>query len=124
MKSTKDGLESSITQLSDSIELKVGKGEIASVINMTDQGVKISASKINLSGYVTAEDLSATNATISNLTNGRTTAYQINCTTFSAGTATINNVRVTGTLVVGGRSATWALVRTADGGTRYALCSS
>lgn len=123
VKDTKSGLESSITQLSDSLELKVGKGEIASSINVTDQSVQISASKIDLGGYVTAYELSTTKATINNLTNGVTTASQIKCTSFSAGTATINTVRVSGTLVVGGRNATWARVQTADGGTRYALCS-
>lgn len=57
-----------------SIESKVSAGDIASTINQTAQSVTINASKIDLSGYVTASELEATNATITNLTSGTTTA--------------------------------------------------
>lgn len=57
-----------------SIESKVSAGNIASTINQTAQSVTIKASKIDLSGYVTASELEATNATITNLTSGTTAA--------------------------------------------------
>lgn len=41
----------------DGISTKVSKGEIASTINQTAQSVKISASKIDLNGYVTINSL-------------------------------------------------------------------
>ena len=42
--------------------------------------VEISADKVNLSGYVTASDLAATNAQITNLTSGVTTASHLDAT--------------------------------------------
>lgn len=56
------------------LSLKVSADGVASAINMTPQEVLIQASKINLSGYVTVDSLSATNARITNLTSGVTTA--------------------------------------------------
>ncbi len=70
-------LYSKINQNAESITTKVGKGEISSTINQTAQGVLIQAEKINLSGYVTVDDLEATNASISNLTSGKTSATLI-----------------------------------------------
>ena len=57
-----------------SIESKVSAGNISSTINQTAQSVTIKASKMDLSGYVTASELEATNATITNLTSGTTAA--------------------------------------------------
>ena len=54
-----DSAEASIKVNSDSIELKVSKNGVISAINQTAESVKISASKINLEGYVTASKLSA-----------------------------------------------------------------
>ena len=51
--------EASITVNKDNIELKVSKNGVISAINQTAESVKISASKINLEGYVTASKLSA-----------------------------------------------------------------
>ena len=54
-----DSAEASIKVNSDNIELKVSKNGVISSINQTAESVKISASKINLEGYVTASKLSA-----------------------------------------------------------------
>ena len=54
-----DSAEASIKVNSDSIELKVSKNGVISAINQTAESIKISASKINLEGYVTASKLSA-----------------------------------------------------------------
>lgn len=51
--------EASIEVNADSIELKVSKNGVISAINQTAESVVISASKIDLSGYVTASKLSA-----------------------------------------------------------------
>lgn len=51
--------ESSIKVNADSIETKVSKNGVISSINQTAESVKIQASKIELSGYVTASQLSA-----------------------------------------------------------------
>ena len=73
--------ESKISQTASSINTevskKVGKTEIVSSINQTAETIKISASRIDLSGYVTATQLSTTNASITNLMNGSTTASYI-----------------------------------------------
>lgn len=67
-------LSSRITQNATAITTKVSAGDIASTINQTAQSVLIQADKIDLQGYVTASELSATNANISNLTSGNTRA--------------------------------------------------
>ena len=48
-----------IQQLDDSIDLKVDKNGVISAINMTSESITISASKINLEGYVTTGMLAA-----------------------------------------------------------------
>lgn len=57
---------------------------VAGINDQTGSYVKIKADTINLSGYVTASQLSATNATITNLTNGTTTAASIKTNALSA----------------------------------------
>ena len=79
LKQTKDGLDS-----------RVVKGEIASTINQTAQSVLIQAEKINLSGYVTVSQLSATNANITNLMNGTTVATKIYATELKATTGRLD----------------------------------
>jgi len=74
--------EAKIEVNANAITQKVSKGDISSTINQTAQGVLIQASKINLSGYVTASDLAATNATISNLMSGDSTATKLVCGSF------------------------------------------
>jgi phage minor structural protein len=53
----KSSLWSSIVQTSTQISLKVGKGEVISSINQSAEAITISASKINLEGYVTTSML-------------------------------------------------------------------
>ena len=60
--------ESGIEVNAEAITTKVSKGAIASTINQTAQSVLISASKINLDGYVTASALSSTIANMASLT--------------------------------------------------------
>ena len=74
-------LYSEIVQNAEAITTKVGKGEISSTINQTAQSVLIQASKINLSGYVTASQLSAVEADITNLTTGQAKANKLYATT-------------------------------------------
>lgn len=57
--SSKSSLWSSITQTSTQISLKVGKGEVISCINQTPESITIQARRVNLQGYVTADDLTA-----------------------------------------------------------------
>ena len=84
------GLSGRITINSNKVSLVVTEKEGQNVVNaasivagINDQDktsssyVDISADYINLSGYVTASQLNATNATITNLTNGTTTAASI-----------------------------------------------
>ena len=75
----------SINQLSESIELKVDKGGVISAINMSPESIDISASRINLTGYVTVTDLNAVDAKIDNLTSGTTRATYIKTTQFLIG---------------------------------------
>lgn len=82
--STSSSLRSLIKQNADSIELKVSKGDVASTINQTAQSVLISASKINLEGYVTATELDAEKARFDNLTAGRTKVSALKATTIEA----------------------------------------
>lgn len=58
------GLQSQITQTAEQIELKVSAGEIISAINQSAETISIDASKINLTGYITATDLSAEGETV------------------------------------------------------------
>ena len=57
--SSKSSLWSSIMQTSTAITQKVGKGEVISCINQTAEQITIQASKINLTGYVKATDITA-----------------------------------------------------------------
>ena len=99
---TNNNLYSQISQNAGNISLVVSNGSIngdalKAAINLTDTAILIQASKINLSGYVTASDLSATNASITNLTSGITTASHLKATTVTAKTA----------LWVGSYAASW-----------------
>src|SRR5690606_18969683 len=53
--------ESSITLLSDKIQLKVDKNGVISAINLSPETVKLQASKINLDGYVEAKHIKSLN---------------------------------------------------------------
>ena len=75
------GAESSIKVNADNIELKVDKNGVISTINQSAESVKIKASKVVLSGYVTASEF---NATIASLWDAEIT--YIDAATVDAGT--------------------------------------
>lgn len=83
-KKNADDLAAYIKVAADQIESKVSAGDVASVINQTPQSVRISASKINLDGYVTATELDAVRANIVNLTTGVTKATSLSATMLNA----------------------------------------
>ena len=82
---------SSISQTSTQIELKVGKGEVISSINQTAEEITISASKINLSGYVKTSQLNSVDAKIDNLMAGNTTATWIKANQGNIPSLTVGN---------------------------------
>lgn len=69
----------------EKIETKVSKGDIASTINQTAQSVQIEASKINLKGAVTTEDISADGLNAKVIQAGTITAAEIKADTITAG---------------------------------------
>lgn len=80
---TKKGLQSSITQNANRISIVVDDNNnvkaasiVAGINGQSGSYVKIKADTINLSGYVTASELSATNARIENLISG-TSAFTL-----------------------------------------------
>lgn len=91
--------ESRISQLNDSIELRVEKDGIISAINQTSESVTISASKINLSGYVSISDLKTSGKTIvngSNVTTGMISADRIDAKSLFAKQLDATNLHITG----------------------------
>lgn len=91
--------ESRITQLNDSIELKVEKSGIISAINQTAEKVTISASKVNLSGYVSILNLKTAGKTVidgSNITTGTVSADRIDAKSLFAKQLDATNLHVTG----------------------------
>lgn len=91
--------ESRITQLNDSIELKVEKDGIISAINQTSESVTISASKINLAGYVSVSDLKTAGKTTvngSNVTTGTISADRIDAKSLFAKHLDATNLHITG----------------------------
>ena len=100
-----DRAESSIKVNSDSIELKVSKNGVISSINQTAESVKISASKINLEGYVTASQLSALEAQIANVTSG----------TVQASHLYTQNLTATNTVRLAGHTCKWSSLKVCTG---------
>lgn len=84
--------ESSIKVNSDNIELKVSKDGVVSAINQTAEAVKISASRINLSGYVTASQLSSLEADLAMITSGTVQASHL----YTQNLTATNTVRLSG----------------------------
>ena len=81
-----------IAVTSTSISLKVGKGEVISSINQTAEQITIQANRVNLSGYVTADDITAQfiSGVLAN-TNVLSTAYMYTDSfEIGSGTITIN----------------------------------
>ena len=91
--------ESKISQLSDSINLRVEKSGIISAINQTAEKVTISASKVNLSGYVSILNLKTAGKTVidgSNITTGTVSADRIDAKSLFAKQLDATNLHVTG----------------------------
>ena len=98
VRNTVSGLSSRITQNANKISIVVDDrnnlktASIVAGINAQDGSyVKISAEKINLSGYVTASDLYSTNARIDNLMSGSSVASALYATTVSASVLRVAN---------------------------------
>lgn len=58
--------DSQITQTADGISLTVKKGNVISSINQSAEAITINANRLNLTGYITATDVSATGSTVIN----------------------------------------------------------
>lgn len=91
---------------------KVGNNEVISKINQTAEQIKINASKVNLTGYVTATNLATGGQTTingSNITTGTIDASRVNVTNINANNITggtisgnmINGGTITGTTISG-----------------------
>ena len=89
-----DKAESAISLQADEIKTKVSKGDIASTINQTAQSVQIEASKINLKGAVTTEDISADGLNAKVIQAGTITATEIKADTITAGNLASGQVMV------------------------------
>lgn len=88
-----EGSISSITQRADELDLrveaKVDSDSIISSINMSREGIKISADKIAITGVVTFEDLKTPGATTisgSNITSGKITGTRLQTAELTATT--------------------------------------
>lgn len=95
--------ESRITQQAEQISLRVEKAGVISAINQTAEAVKIDASKINLSGYVTMTNLATSGQTAingGNITTGLISADRIDVSGLFAkditATGTIRGVNLVG----------------------------
>ncbi|MDO4553713.1 MAG: phage tail spike protein [Lachnospiraceae bacterium] len=82
--------ESTISQHTTEIALTVKKSGVISAINQTAETIKISASKLNLDGYITATNLKNDGATT--ISGGKLTCTNINAT----GTITTTGTRADG----------------------------
>lgn len=89
--------QASITVNASNIELKVSKDGVISSINQTPESITISASRINLSGYVTASEFSSLNAALANVTSG----------TVQASLLYTQNLTATNTVRLGGHTCAW-----------------
>ena len=89
--------EASIKVNSDNIELKVSKNGVISSINQSAESITISASRINLSGYVTASEFSSLKADLANVTSG----------TVQASLLYTQNLTATNTVRLGGHTCAW-----------------
>lgn len=83
--------EASITINAEAIESKVSKDGVISSINQTAESVTISASRINLSGYVSASKLSAEITNLTEAYAGEFTTYRL-----EADYATLGQVNLLG----------------------------
>lgn len=97
--------ESSIKVNADNIELKVSKDGVISSINQTAESIKISASKIELSGYVTASEFSSLKADLANVTSGTVQASHLHT----------QNLTATNTVRLAGHTCSWSSLQVCTG---------
>ena len=100
-----DSAEASIKVNSDNIELKVSKNGVISSINQTAESVKIKASRIELSGYVTASEFSSLKADLANVTSG----------TVQASLLYTQNLTATNTVRLSGHTCNWSSLEVCTG---------
>ena len=100
-----DSAEASIKVNSDNIELKVSKNGVISSINQTAESVKIKASRIELSGYVTASEFSSLKADLANVTSG----------TVQASLLYTQNLTATNTVRLAGHTCNWSSLEVCTG---------
>lgn len=93
--------ESSITVNADNIALKVSKNGVVSSINQTPESITISASRIDLSGYVTASQLSAAFADFTGATIDFLSVNILGVTTGAFESLTANSMLRYGTDTIG-----------------------
>lgn len=91
-------LESVVSQTASDITLKVSKNDVINQINLSTEGIVISAAKINLSGYVTFTNLSTSGQTSINGGNIITSSISADKLSVSSLSAISANV---GTLTTG-----------------------
>lgn len=97
--------EASIKVNADNIELKVSKDGVISSINQTAESIKIIASKIELSGYVTASEFSSLKADLANVTSG----------TVQASHLYTQNLTATNTVRLAGHTCSWSSLQVCTG---------
>lgn len=106
--------ESSISVNADNIELKVSKDGVISSINQSAESVTIKASKINLSGYVTASEFSALEAQVGSMWNGLLEASAI----------WTQNLTATNTVRLCGHTCEWKSVTVLTSNTSLSITST
>jgi hypothetical protein len=107
------GLSSRITQNANKVSIVVDDNNnlktasiVAGINDQSGSYIKLEADKIDLSGYVTASDLSATNAEINNLKAGQSKFTFLNATSAGIDALTANN-----SFRLGSYTATWKLLQ-------------
>lgn len=96
---TNETFSSYVTQTASEISTKVSKDGVVSAINQTAESIKISAGKIDLDGYVTASDLAATNAQITDMLGGDATFTTLRARSTYLGSSSGGNVHIYGQTV-------------------------
>lgn len=102
LETVRGNLQSSITTNARNIDLKVSKNGVITSINVSSEGVKINASKLNVSGIIEAGgiavkgDVTGLTGSFDNLTSGATTATFLKATTIQ-GTNSVLGAIITAT---------------------------
>lgn len=104
--------EASITVNADAITTKVSKDGVISSINQTAESIKIQASKINLSGYVTASTFNAEIASLQDAIAG-----DVVCSSLTASTLYSPNASLYNNVSILGQAVSWQSKTVISGGT-------